>query len=105
MLEWAAIDRKLQAMHAILGRVPLIGRRFAKSDRGVRVHSSSLATRYCVFCNNSVDAWVPYRIRQSDISDFLMRLETIGSNVERFECPHCASIDRERHLRLFLDRL
>ena len=61
--------------------------------------------RLCVFCNKEVDAWLPFRIRASDISDFLIRVETVGSNVERFSCPHCWSTDRERHLRLFLERL
>jgi SAM-dependent methyltransferase len=61
--------------------------------------------RLCVFCNGHVDAWEPYRIRASEMSDFLSRLDCVGSNVERFACPHCESFDRERHLRLFLDRL
>jgi SAM-dependent methyltransferase len=39
------------------------------------------------------------------MSPFLEKLDTIGSNVERFWCPHCQSIDRERHLKLILDRL
>jgi SAM-dependent methyltransferase len=62
------------------------------------------AGRICVFCNNSVEAWLPFR-RPSDKSTFLTRLESVGSNPERFWCPHCSSIDRERHLRLFLERL
>ncbi len=52
-----------------------------------------------------IDCRLPFRIRDSDISPFLRRLRCIGSNVERFSCPHCEAIDRERHLRLFLDRL
>ena len=60
---------------------------------------------FCVFCRNDVEAWLPFRIRAADQSPFLIRLETVGSNVERFWCPHCSSIDRERHLRLFLERL
>jgi predicted SAM-dependent methyltransferase len=62
-------------------------------------------SRFCVFCHDHVDAWKPYRIGSSDRSPFLMRLETIGSNVERFSCPRCWSTDRERHLHLFFDRL
>ncbi len=61
--------------------------------------------RRCVFCENEVDAWVPHYFQTSDLSDFLRRLEVIGSHLERFSCPHCGSFDRERHLRLFLDRL
>lgn len=51
------------------------------------------------------DAWVPCYFQTSDLSGFLRRLELIGSHLERFWCPHCGSFDRERHLRLFLDRL
>jgi SAM-dependent methyltransferase len=80
------------------------GRTVAKSD-GCPGRLMTSSMRHCVFCNNSVDAWLPFRIRQTDISVFLTRLEIVGSNVERFSCPHCSSIDRERHLRLFLDRL
>jgi SAM-dependent methyltransferase len=63
------------------------------------------SARTCVFCNGMVEAWLPFRIRESDRSAFLKKLQSIGSNVERFWCPHCSSIDRERHLFLFLDRL
>jgi SAM-dependent methyltransferase len=61
--------------------------------------------RTCVFCDGMVEAWLPFRIRASDLSAFLTTLGTVGSDVERFWCPHCSSIDRERHLLLFLDRL
>jgi len=61
--------------------------------------------RRCVFCENEVDAWVPHYFQTSDLSDFLRRLEVIGSDLKRFSCPRCGSFDRERHLRLFLDRL
>jgi SAM-dependent methyltransferase len=60
--------------------------------------------RICVFCNKSVEAWLPFR-RPHEKSAFLTKLDAVGSNSERFWCPHCQSIDRERHLRLFLDRL
>jgi SAM-dependent methyltransferase len=60
--------------------------------------------RFCNYCNQDVDHWRPFRIRLADMSPFLQRLETIGSNIERFSCPHCDSIDRERHLRLYLER-
>jgi SAM-dependent methyltransferase len=68
-------------------------------------HIATSQSRICIFCGAEVEAWIPYRIRESDRSGFVKKLQTVGSNVERFECPHCSSIDRERHLRLFLDRL
>jgi len=75
-----------------------------ESNRRPAIPNAS-PVRRCVLCNNSLDAWLPFRIRASDISSFLVRLESIGSNVERFSCPHCSSTDRERHLCLFLGQL
>ncbi|HEY0284056.1 MAG TPA: methyltransferase domain-containing protein, partial [Vicinamibacterales bacterium] len=40
-----------------------------------------------------------------DLSPFLRCVEIVGSNLDRFACPSCGSTDRERHLRLYLDRL
>src|SRR4051812_45598458 len=61
--------------------------------------------RICNYCDKQVGDWLPFHMREADMSPFLRRLETIGSNVERFWCPHCESIDRERHLRLYMERL
>ena len=41
----------------------------------------------------------------ADLSPFLIRAGIVGSTLDRFACPHCACTDRERHLRLFLERL
>jgi len=59
--------------------------------------------RHCIFCERPVEAWVPYRIAVA--SQFLLQVRTIGSNLSRFGCPHCGSTDRERHLRLYFDKL
>ena len=61
-----------------------------------------VSSRWCVFCRQAVEAWVPFTI---ELSDFLMRIGPIGSHTKRFGCPHCGSNDRDRHLRLFLDQL
>jgi SAM-dependent methyltransferase len=61
--------------------------------------------RHCVFCNHSVAEWLPFQFTQDDFSDFLLKVGVTGSNLKRFYCPHCRSIDRERHLKLFFDRL
>jgi SAM-dependent methyltransferase len=74
------------------------------STGGIAASGAAL-TRMCVFCSRSVEAWLPYHIREADRSIFLKKVQSVGSNVERFACPHCSSMDRERHLRLFLDRL
>jgi hypothetical protein len=61
--------------------------------------------RRCVFCDRDVEAWLPFIMTEADVSPFLWRVGITGSNVSRFRCPHCRSIDRERHLKLFFDRL
>ena len=38
-------------------------------------------------------------------SDFVKNLEVIGSDVNHFSCPYCGSMDRERHLILFIEKL
>jgi SAM-dependent methyltransferase len=63
------------------------------------------SARRCIFCSEAVDAWRPYAIRTSDLSSFLRRVGFVGSNLDRFACPHCGSTDRERHLRLYIERL
>src|SRR5690348_8603271 len=80
---------------------------FGQGNRARRSEAMPVASaaRFCVYCMREVDAWLPYYIREADISPFLKRVKSIGSNVERFLCPHCSSFDRERHLRLFVDRL
>jgi SAM-dependent methyltransferase len=79
--------------------------KLSQESSGGAAELSPLSARTCVFCNEMVEAWLPFRIKEFDRLAFLKKLQTIGSNVERFWCPHCSSIDRERHLRLFLDRL
>ena len=67
--------------------------------------SDAALTRVCVYCNRSVDAWLPLRRGEGWPSIFMKKVQSVGSNVERCFCPHCSSGDRARHLRLFLDRL
>ena len=61
--------------------------------------------RHCVFCGNSVSGWIPFHYTNADLSPFLLKVGVTGSNLQRFFCPHCRSNDRERHLKLFFDRL
>lgn len=58
----------------------------------------------CVICRSLVASWIPY-VPEGGRSPFLVALDAIGSNIERFACPNCHSIDRERHLLLFFDKL
>ena len=61
--------------------------------------------RHCVLCERQVEAWGSFHIAEADVSPFLRKVGITGSNVSRLWCPHCSSIDRERHLKLFLDAL
>jgi hypothetical protein len=61
--------------------------------------------RHCVFCNQSVAGWLPFKFTEDDFSSFLLKVGITGSNLRRFYCPHCRSKDRERHLKLFFDCL
>lgn len=110
---------RLQLDRALLGRNAAIHERNAfKSEllnaaashgtdpfgsvAGASAESRPPSQRWCVFCQEKVEGWVPFSIR---VSDFVMRIGPIGSNIERFGCPRCGSTDRERHLRLFFERL
>jgi SAM-dependent methyltransferase len=64
--------------------------------------SEPVTARWCVFCQQSVESWVSFHLEPSD---FVRRIGSIGSNIKRFQCPHCWSTDRERHLRLFVEQL
>lgn len=86
-------------MNSVIAKIRLIGGLFNKKD-----HKSEASLRCCVYCNQPVDRWLPFHINHDKLS-FLGRLEAVGSDVNRFWCPHCRSHDRERHLRLFLDAL
>jgi SAM-dependent methyltransferase len=61
--------------------------------------------RHCVYCDQDVAAWTPFHITEKDVSPFLWKVGITGSNVSRLWCPHCSSTDRERHLRLYFDKL
>lgn len=58
--------------------------------------------RRCIYCGNDVTAWAAFRI---SASPFVLRIKPNGSNVRRFGCPNCGCNDRERHLRLYLERV
>lgn len=91
---------------AALGR--RISRRTARSLRhfaSFAPRRSADSDRSCVYCKKRVNSWLPYNNGLSDLSPVILRLQIVGSNVERFNCPHCGSHDRERHLRLYFDRL
>jgi SAM-dependent methyltransferase len=111
-------------MHPILARIPFIRRPFyqrdvarRERDRALRERDEARQTlaaalqyrpqpqRRCLACGEPVEAWQPYYINSSNLSDFLKRARPIGSNLDRFACPRCGATDRERHLCLYFERL
>ncbi len=78
---------------------------YSKIIRKIKIKIASLpfgAKHFCPICNNNIQFFLPYRGGMSDVPPFLRSLEMIGSDVENFSCPVCASHDRERHLMLYL---
>jgi SAM-dependent methyltransferase len=61
--------------------------------------------RYCVLCRMAVDGWSAFRGGTANRPPFMVHVEAVGSNVDRFACPNCDGFDRERHLHLYFDRL
>lgn len=65
------------------------------------VTSPTPAKKRCNYCQQDVEKFIPYRNGIDGISHTLRTLEIIGSDVTNFACPHCASTDRERHLKIY----
>jgi len=63
---------------------------------------NSLFSHKCLICGNYFDEFVPYKL---PVSDYVKDLQIIGSDTTNFSCPYCGSIDRERHLILFIENL
>ena len=63
-----------------------------------------LSPGYCNVCDRSVPGFLPYRIGEASLSPILRDLDLVGSDLNRFGCPHCGSTDRERHLLAYMQR-
>lgn len=59
-------------------------------------------SRYCCICERGVLRFVPYRGGSIFMPPLARALNVVGSDVNHFECPHCGSSDRDRHLVLYL---
>jgi SAM-dependent methyltransferase len=55
----------------------------------------------CCLCERAVSAWVPYPLAARR-SPFMIAMETVGSDVAIYGCPHCGCNDRDRHLWLYM---
>lgn len=61
-------------------------------------------TRYCVLCDRRVASFLPWRGGSRSLPKLMIALRVIGSDVDHFGCPRCGCTDRERHLRLYMER-
>ncbi|SHI38730.1 glycosyltransferase [Lutispora thermophila] len=56
----------------------------------------------CVICGNQVERFLPYSVK---MPKSIEKYRIVGSDVRNFSCPYCYSHDRERHLKMYFDRL
>ena len=56
---------------------------------------------FCCLCEKSVDAWLPYP-KRAERSQFMVMMETVGSDLSIYGCPHCGCNDRDRHLWMYM---
>lgn len=59
----------------------------------------------CNICSASFRNFLPFRGGKHQESEFIKRLNIVGSDLKNFKCPACGSFDRERHLYLYFDAL
>lgn len=59
----------------------------------------------CNFCHSQIHKFLPYRGGWKNQPKLMRLLRITGSDVDHFGCPVCGAHDRERHLKMYLDRL
>jgi SAM-dependent methyltransferase len=56
---------------------------------------------HCIVCDRPVERWLAHP-GAAQRSRFTAMLETVGSDLTHYQCPHCGCNDRERHLWLYM---
>ena len=56
---------------------------------------------FCCLCERPVNAWLPYA-KRAERSQFMVMMETVGSDLSIYGCPHCGCNDRDRHLWMYM---
>jgi SAM-dependent methyltransferase len=56
---------------------------------------------FCCLCERTVNAWLPHPQRAAR-SHFMVMMETVGSDLSIYACPHCGCNDRDRHLWMYM---
>lgn len=59
----------------------------------------------CNFCSSKIQNFLPYRGGWKNQPALMRLLCFTGSDVKNFSCPACGAHDRERHLRMYMDKL
>ena len=60
--------------------------------------------RRCAVCERRVIAFWPWRGGWAAAPPAMRALRMVGSDLDHFACPRCGANDRDRHLRLYLQR-
>ena len=58
----------------------------------------------CNVCGVEVNNFIPYNGGAAKLPELQKQFHIIGSDVDKFSCPHCGCHDRERHLKLYLEK-
>lgn len=64
----------------------------------------AMGPSYCIYCQKKSPFFLPYP-GLSFVEPIVSKLDLIGSNLGKYSCPKCGANDRERHLRLYFERL
>lgn len=56
----------------------------------------------CLYCGRHFFRFLPYRDGIRTASNFVLAIDVVGSDLERFSCPWCMCHDRERHLMMYM---
>ena len=60
---------------------------------------------FCAVCEQPVAKWLPHPgLEASRSLDFLLEVQSVGSTLEKHNCPRCGCNDRDRHLWLYMSR-
>ncbi|MCM2342363.1 class I SAM-dependent methyltransferase [Rhodoferax sp.] len=60
---------------------------------------------HCVCCNQNSPFFLPFTGGTSAIPPVNYKLDVVGSDLRHYSCPKCESSDRERHLKLYCQKL
>ena len=59
--------------------------------------------KICNFCLNQVENFLPYKNGSASVSEFVKKINPVGSDVDFFSCPYCGCTDRDRHLKMYIE--